>query len=64
MNKYKLTLPRTLLFAVLLLGGISYYLKNGFKNMETHEVVISVVLMFALFILIVLKIMEPAKNGD
>jgi hypothetical protein len=64
MNKYKLTLPRTLLFAVLLLGGIYYYSKNGFKNMETHEVVISVVLMFVLLILIVVKIIAPAKNGD
>jgi hypothetical protein len=64
MKNYKLTWPRTLLFTVLLLGGIYYYSKNGFKNLETHEIVISVLLMVSLLILIVLKIIDPAKNRD
>jgi hypothetical protein len=63
MNNYKLTLPRTLLFAVLLLGGIYHFSKNGFDAMATHEIVLSLVLMLVLLILIVLKIVGSVKGS-
>jgi len=62
MNKYKLTLPRTLLFSVLLIGGIVYYSRNGFDTMSSAEVVLSLFLLGALFLLIVLKIIGVAKK--
>lgn len=62
MNKYKLTLPRTLLFAVLLIGGIVYYARNGFDSMSSAEIVLSLFLLAALFLLIVLKIIGALKK--
>lgn len=62
MKKYRLTLPRTLLFAVLLIGGIVYYTKNGFDAMSNAEVVLSMFLLVALFLLIVLKIIGALKK--
>jgi len=62
MNKYRLTLPRTLLFAVLLIGGIVYYTKNGFDTMSSAEVVLSLFLLVALFLLIILKIIRAVKK--
>ena len=62
MKKYQLTLPRTLLFAILLIGGIVYYTKNGFDTMSNAEVVLSLFLLGALFLLIVLKIVGLIKN--
>ncbi len=63
MKNYKLTWPRTVLFAVLLGGGIYYFAKNGFDTMVTHEIVLSMVLMFALLGLIGLKIVETIKRS-
>lgn len=62
MKKYQLTLPRTLLFAVLLIGGIVYYTKNGFETMSRAEIALSVFLLVTLFLLIVLKIIGLLKK--
>ena len=62
MDKYKLTLPRTLLFAVLLIGGVVYYSRNGFETMSGAEIVLSLVLLVVLFLLILLKILGAVKK--
>ncbi len=62
MKNYRLTLPRTVLFAILFGGGIYYFTKNGFGTMASHEIVLSMVLMFALLVLIALKIMQAFKS--
>ncbi|MBT8280807.1 MAG: hypothetical protein KJO16_04455 [Muriicola sp.] len=64
MKNLKLTLPRTLLFGILLAGGIVYYCKNGINSMETYEIVLSAVLMLALLTLILLKIFVEVKKGS
>ncbi|MBT8282266.1 MAG: hypothetical protein KJO86_00890 [Muriicola sp.] len=64
MKNLKLTLPRTLLFGILLAGGIVYYCKNGINSMETYEIVLSAVLMLALLTLILLKIFGEVKKGS
>jgi hypothetical protein len=63
MKNYKLTWPRTVLFAVLFGGGIYYYSKNGFDTMATFEIVLCMVLMLALFVLIGFKIAKTFKGN-
>lgn len=64
MKYYKLTLPRTVLFAVLFGGGIYYFSKNGFDAMATYEIVLCMVLMLALLVLIGLKIAKTLKSNQ
>ncbi len=64
MKNYKLTWPRTVLFAVLFGGGIYYFSKNGFDTMATFEIVLCMVLMLALLVLIGLKIAKTLKSSE
>jgi len=64
MKNYKLTLPRTILFAVLFAGGIYYFAKNGIDEMATYEIVLSAVLMIGLLALLLLKLLGLAKNNS
>lgn len=52
-----MTLPRTILFAVLLAGGIYYFGRNGWEGMATYEIVLSAFLLFILFALIFVKLL-------
>ncbi|WP_372946083.1 hypothetical protein [Muriicola sp.] len=63
MRNYKLTLPRTILFSILLLGGIYYFVKNGFSAMAAYEIVLSAVLMVILLALILLKMLGSGDSG-
>jgi TRAP-type C4-dicarboxylate transport system permease small subunit len=64
MKRYKLTTPRTILFAILFIGGIYYFSKNGFKSMDTYEIILSAVLMVALFAMVLIKLLGASKTEE
>ena len=62
MRNYKLTWPRTILFSILLMGGIYYFVQNGFGDMANYEIVLSAVLMVTLLVLVIIKLLDGIRQ--